>query len=55
MVDDIGDLDEAQVQEPGSKRHKEGDAAGDLLEALLQIDAGRGGAGPTHGGAHSGT
>ena len=34
VEDDIGDLDETQVQEPGSKRHMESDAAKDLLEAL---------------------
>ena len=34
VEDDFGDLDETQVQEPGSKRHKEGNAAKDLLEAL---------------------
>ena len=34
VEDDIGDLDETQVQEPGSKRHKESVAAKDLLEAF---------------------
>ena len=34
VKDDIGDLDETQVQEFGSKRHKEGNAAEDLLKAL---------------------
>ena len=33
----MGDLDETQVQEPGSKRHKEGNAAKDLLEALKAV------------------
>ena len=34
VEDDIRDLDETQVQEPVSKRQKEGNAAQDLLEAL---------------------
>ena len=34
VEDDIGDLDETQVQEPGSKRLKEGNAAKDLLDQL---------------------
>ena len=36
VEDDIGDLDENQVQEPGSKRLKEGNAAKDLLDQLRQ-------------------
>ena len=37
VVDDIGDLDETQGQEPGSKRRKEGgNAAKDLLDQLRQ-------------------
>ena len=32
--DEIGDLDETQAQELGSKRHKEGDVAKDLLDQL---------------------
>ena len=36
VEDDIGDLDETQLQEPGSKRHKEGNAAKDLLDQLRQ-------------------
>ena len=34
MEDDIGDIDETQAQEPGSKRHKEGNVAKDLLDQL---------------------
>ena len=34
MADDIGDLDETQAQQPGSKRHKEGNAARDMLDQL---------------------
>ena len=34
VEDDIGDLGETQAQEPGSKRHKEGNAAKDLLDQL---------------------
>ena len=34
VENDIGDLDETQFQEHGSKTHKEGNAVKDLLEAL---------------------
>ena len=34
MEDEIGDLDETQAQEPGSKRQKDGDVAKDLLDQL---------------------
>ena len=34
VEDDTGDLDETQVQEPGSKRLKEGNAVKDLLDQL---------------------
>ena len=34
MEDEIGDMAETQAQEPGSKRHKEGDVAKDLLDQL---------------------
>ena len=37
VEDDIGDLDETQVQEHGSGRYKEGNAAKDLLDALTPI------------------
>ena len=36
VEDDIGDLDETQVQDPGSKRLEEGNAAKDLLDQLRQ-------------------
>ena len=37
MEDDIGDLDETQAQEQGSKKHKEGSAAKDLLDQLRHV------------------
>ena len=54
VEDDIGDLDETQVQEPGSKRRqKEGNDAKDLLDQL--IEARCAGAGSAPGGARGGT
>ena len=56
VEDGIGDLDETQVQEPGSKRHKESSVAKDMLmrcaeDAACQATLGCRGTRPTHGGA----